>query len=255
MGENPFLESAMIIAAMMTIVFIISLVKRDYSVIDIFWPLGFLFISLFSLDSNIETGGTWNKIFMNLFVTLWSVRLCSYLFYRIMKHGPDKRYKELEHGWGKNHRVHAFFKIFVLQGFLMYLIALPLTCVDFITAGNDIVLLVGSSLWLIGFVLESIADYQLYAFRQKPENKGKYLITGLFSFSRHPNYLGECLLWVGICVLALPNQYGALVLLGLSILIAALYRFSGVPYAERNRKGAAFQEYIESTGAIFPKIF
>jgi len=172
-----------------------------------------------------------------------------------MKHGPDARYKELEQGWGADHHIHAFFKVFMLQGVLMYWIAMPVTTVTFVVKSNTLLLILGSSLWVVGFALETMADYQLYTFRQKAENKGKYLMTGLFSFSRHPNYLGECLLWMGIGILALPSPYWLLALLGPSILIAALYKFSGVPYAERNRKGDAFQQYVESTGAIFPKIF
>jgi steroid 5-alpha reductase family enzyme len=251
MTQNPFLYSAMIIATMMMVVYIIALIKRDYSVIDISWPLGFLFVSIFVLD----WGGSWNEILVKLFVTVWSVRLCSYLFYRIMKHGPDKRYKELEYGWGQNHRVHAFFKIFVLQGFLMYWIAMPVTTASYVIEPNIILLIIGGAFWKIGFILESVADFQLYTFRQKPENKSKYLMTGLFSISRHPNYLGECLVWIGIGLLALPSPYWYLAILGPSILIAALYKFSGVPYAERNRKGARFEKYVETTGAIFPKIF
>ena len=251
MTENPFLDSAMIILAMMMIVYIIALIKHDYSVIDISWPLGFLFISIFILDWS----GTWNEILVKAFVTIWSLRLCSYLFYRIMKHGPDKRYKELEYGWGENHRIHAFFKIYMLQGFLMYWIAMPITTTPFVVESNIIVLVLGSTLWVLGFILESVADYQLYSYRQKPEHQGKYLMTGLFHYSRHPNYLGESLLWIGIGVLALPSSYWFLAMLGPGILIAALYRFSGVPYAERNRKGAVFQHYVKNTGAIFPKIF
>ena len=203
MGEHPFLSSALIIMTMMIIVYIISLLKRDYSVIDIFWPIGFLLVALFILDWT----GSWNEWLVKLFVTLWSVRLCSYLFYRIIKHGPDARYKELEHSWGKHHRIHAFFKVFMLQGFLMYWIAMPVTTTPFVYEPNIFLLLLGSLLWTIGFVLEAAADYQLYTFRQKTENKGKYLMSGLFKYSRHPNYLGESLVWIGIGVLALPNEY------------------------------------------------
>jgi len=235
----------------MTLVYIIALIKDDYSVIDIFWPLGFLILTHLILDNSQSL----NQYLVMIFVTIWSVRLCPYLFYRIIKKGPDQRYKELQIRWGKNHRVHAFFKIYMLQGVLMYLVSFPILTAPFVTNSNTTLIWIGSILCLAGIILESYADYKIWSYKHSPENKGKYIMSGIFKYSRHPNYLGESLVWIGLAILALPNRLIVLSFVSPLVLIYCLYNFTGVPYAERNRKGEAFQKYVENTGAIFPKIF
>ena len=252
MFENPYIFGAMIILSMMTIVYIISLLKNDYSVIDIFWPVGFGLLAYFLL----EFGWSTNHDMVKIFVTVWSIRLSSYLLFRNIKYGPDARYKELQHEWGATHRIHAFFKVFMLQGCFMFVIAMPIITGATITNGHLVSLWLGCAITIVGFLLELVADLQLYSFKRKPENKGKYLMRGLFSISRHPNYLGEILFWVGIAVLVLPNSVFYLTLIGPSVLIFALYKFSGVPYAERNhKKTETYQLYASKTGAIFPKLW
>lgn len=238
--------------SMMTFVYVIGLIKNDYSVIDIFWPLGFLLLVLF-LD--IKAGCT-NQQLVKFFVTFWALRLSPYLLYRIIKKGPDLRYKELQLAWGKSHRVHAFFKVFMLQGFLMFLIAMPIITGQYCIDNNTFLKILGIVLCIIGICLESAADLSLYLFKQKKENAGKYLMTGLYKYSRHPNYLGELLFWYGIACLTVQNPYFYLTILGPLVLTYALYKFSGVPYAERNHhKSAIFREYAKKTGAIFPKFW
>ncbi len=252
MLENPYIFAVVIIWSMMTIVYIISLIKNDYSVIDIFWPVGFGLLAFFLLDFGVSA----NRDLVKIFVTVWSVRLCLYLLYRNMKHGPDARYKELQIEWGATHRIHAFFKVFMLQGGFMYLIALPIITGATGAVSTPLSLWLGGIISLVGFALELAADIQLYLFKHKAENKGQYLMTGLFSISRHPNYLGEILFWIGIAILVLPNPSYYLTLLGPAVLTFALYRFSGVPYAERNQKRTeSFQSYAAKTGAIFPKLW
>ena len=252
MPSNPFVSSLLLILSMMTIVYVISLIKNDYSVIDVFWPLGFLLVASYILDY----GYVINHTVIKIFVTIWALRLSFYLLYRIVKHGPDKRYRELQREWGKHHRIHAFFKVFMLQGAFMFLIAMPITTATYVIETNILSLWLGSLIWLFGFLLELGADIQLYTFKQKSVNKGKYLMTGLYKYSRHPNYLGEIILWYGIALIAIPNEYWYLSILGPTVLLFALYKFSGVPYAERNAsKSPAYQVYMEKTGAIFPKIF
>jgi len=143
----------------------------------------------------------------------------------------------------------------MLQGAFMFLISMPIITSSFVEDENLFFVGLGSVIWIKGFVIECIADYQIYTFKQRPENKGKYLMNGLYKYSRHPNYLGEILLWTGIALLALPNRFAYLTIIGPLVLMFALYKFSGVPYAERNYAGkSAFEDYAANTGAIFPKI-
>lgn len=252
MTGNPYIDALILILSMMTIVYIISLLKNDYSVIDIFWPVGFGLLAYHLLDFEVNI----NLDVVKIFVTIWCARLCVYLAYRNIIHGPDMRYRELQNEWGKHHRVHAFLKVFMLQGGFMYLIGLPIITGTGMAVGSIISLYIGAIIAAIGFGLELIADIQLYSFKQKAENKGKYLMTGLFQFSRHPNYLGEILFWVGIAVLVMPNPASYLTCIGPLVLTFALYKFSGVPYAERNqRKTGPYLDYAAKTGAIFPRLW
>lgn len=251
MIDNPFVFAVLIIAATMVTAFVASLLKDDYSVIDIFWPIGILLVALFL----VEDTQTLNERLIKLFVTIWAARLSSYLLHRNLSKGPDKRYQDLRKDWGAKDRTKALVYIFLPQTVLMFLISLPIITSQHIESQNNMSLAIGSTLWLVGFLLETIADFRLYKFKQNPKNEGSYLNTGLFKISRHPNYLGEAILWIGISILALPNSLFLLPLLGPAILIFCLYKFTGVPYAERNRKGREFEDYVRTTGAIFPKLF
>ncbi len=250
--QNPYILSLGIIWSMMTIVYIISLLKNDYSVIDIFWPVGFGLLAYFLLDFEVNS----NISLVKIFVTIWTVRLSLYLLYRNILHGPDKRYRELQMEWGKNHRIHAFFKVFILQGAFIFLIAMPIITGAGMELGSQITLWLGGAISVIGCLLELGADIQLYTFKKRAKNNGKYLMTGLYALSRHPNYLGEILFWAGISILVLPNPMQWITWVGPATLTFALYKFSGVPYAERNqRKTESFEAYAAKTGAIFPKLW
>jgi len=251
MLQSPFIVSALIITATMTVSYVVSIIKDDFSVVDIFWPIGILLVTLY----NAESANTINGIFIKLFVTIWSIRLCAYLIYRNMTRGPDARYMELSASWGPNGFFKAILYIYIPQSVLMYLICMPIISISYITAGSNALIALGSFLWLVGIVLESTADYQLFTFIGNPKNKGQYLTSGLFKYSRHPNYLGESIIWIGIAILALPNNLSFLPLIGPVVLTICLYIFTGVPYAERNRRGKEFERYVKTTGAIFPKLF
>lgn len=170
------------------------------------------------------------SILVTLFVSVWALRLGTYLFKRIADAGGDKRFNEI--------KIYPlrFLNAWQLQG--LWIILTTACAVAIITSGTqaplDIFAYIGIALWLVGFVIEVIADNQKKAFRSNSDNKGKFIQNGLWSWSRHPNYFGEIVLWVGIAIMALPvlSGWSWLALISPVFVILLLTKVSGLPMLE-----------------------
>lgn len=161
----------------------------------------------------------------------WCTRLGSFLFRRIRRDGKDGRFDDIKPDWP------AFLLAWTLQGLWVFttLLAALIAITDSQPAQLDSWALIGSALWLLGFSIEVIADRQKSAFKSDPSNEGRFINTGLWAWSRHPNYFGEILLWIGICTIALPS-FGGWQWLGLlsPLFVAGLIGFvSGIPLLEK----------------------
>ncbi len=195
-----------------------------------------------------------------VFVMLWSARLATFLFRRVRKSGKDGRFDEI-----KKNPVR-FFNVWNIQGLWVTFTAAAawagITSQKNVAgSGVDVFLIVGAILWIAGFAIEVIADGQKSAFRAKPENKDAFITTGLWSISRHPNYLGEIMLWLGIAVIAFPALSGwGYVALFSPIFVFLLLNFvSGVPLLEKHADEkwggqAEYEAYKASTPVLFPRI-
>ena len=154
----------------------------------------------------------------------------------------------------KNFYTRSFLQVFLLQGFFLYLIALPVTVIN-VSQNRDFswVDFTGVLIWTIGFFIEVVADFQLSKFKSKSENKGRIITTGLWQYSRHPNYFGEAVQWWGIFLLAVTLPFGWTTIVS-PILITILLRYvSGVPMLERKYLGQTdFEAYKRSTSIFFP---
>lgn len=177
---------------------------------------------------------TWRSVLLTVFVAFWAVRLGYFLITRIGEQGSDSRFEQI--------RVTPlrFFSVWNIQGLWVFLTLLPTLLAlahgrkDSAVSAYDVV---GITLWVLGFYLEVLADYQKTQFRHNPANKGKFIHTGLWAYSRHPNYLGEILIWVGAYVVAvhvLPStQYKVLGCLGPLFIVLLLATVSGIPVLEK----------------------
>jgi steroid 5-alpha reductase family enzyme len=166
----------------------------------------------------------------------------------------DFRYKKWRKEWGRYLLIRSYLQVYVLQGFFMMLISLPILIVGFSTPQSlNAFSIIGLFMWLIGFAFEAIGDYQLSVFIKNKKNKTDIMQTGLWRYTRHPNYFGEVLLWWGIFVITLPLQNGFLGIISpLTITFLLLY-VSGIPMLEAKYKdNALFQEYKRRTSAFFP---
>lgn len=251
---NPYLDSAILIFIYMLFWFLLAQLKNDNSIVDIAWGLGFVTVAAwihFKYPANFA-------IPLLLLVGLWGIRLATYLFIRNRKSGEDWRYQKWRKEWGEKVRIIAFFRVFMLQGVIMWLVALPIMQIK---SNPEIVSMspiqYGAILvWLIGFLWESIADWQLMKFKSNPVNKGKIMTTGLWKFSRHPNYFGEILIWWSIFLYTIPYGIWWISIIGAIIITFFLIKISGIPFLERKySRNEAYQAYKETTNALIPKLF
>lgn len=245
------LNIAFVIWLFMTIAFFYALIKKDNSIVDVFWGLGFIVVAAYSL---IRSGNFNSETFiLNFLVLLWGIRLSSHIFIRNKGKGEDFRYKAWRDTW-KYFLLRSYFQIFLLQGIFMMIVASPLYFVNHNSDGtfhlNDTI---GIILFLIGFSFETLSDYQLILFKRNPDHKGKIITTGLWSISRHPNYFGEALIWWGIGCFALSYYQGWIMLVS-PLMITLLLRFvSGVPMLEKKYQNHPdWKDYKQKTAAFVP---
>ncbi|MEO1411306.1 MAG: DUF1295 domain-containing protein [Bacteroidota bacterium] len=250
---DPYIFSAVIVLCYVIFWFIVAQVIKDNGIMDVAWGLGFVLIS-WAVYFNF---GYPSGLLIPIIVTIYGLRLSVHIFVRNLGKGEDWRYANWRREWGKTVVIRAFFQVFLLQGCCMWIIALPLLPVENNASNTYLFFLpyVGLVLWLIGFLWESIADWQLLSFKQRPNNREKILTSGLWAYSRHPNYFGEVTLWWGIFLLSLPHSTWWIAILGPLLITFLISRVSGVPMLEaKYRDNPRYQEYVANTNALIPKI-
>jgi steroid 5-alpha reductase family enzyme len=210
-------------------VFIHAYANRTEKFFDLTGGITFISVILLAVFLSPKTDGrSWLLVGM---VVVWAARLSSFLFMRIRNAGEDRRFRELKQSFSR------FLVTWTLQGLWVSLsLAAALLAITSQTRKPlGAFAVIGFLVWLFGFGIEVIADRQKSAFKALPENDGKFINTGLWSWSRHPNYFGEIVLWIGVTIIALPifQGWGWLMLISPVFITLLLTRISGVPMLER----------------------
>jgi steroid 5-alpha reductase family enzyme len=250
---NAYLILIVALLLFANIAFVISLIKKRNDIADVFWGLGFALIAWLSfyLSESQNSRG----MLLNILVTIWGLRLAIHIQSRNRGKGEDFRYKAWRESWGKWFLIRSYLQVFMLQATFLFLIAIPVIWVNLYSQPFGFFDFIGLLIWILGFGFETIGDWQLLKFTKKPENKGKIIQTGLWKFSRHPNYFGEVVLWWGIFLFALSIPFGFASIFS-PILITILILFvSGIPMLEKKyENNPDFSEYKRKTSAFFPMI-
>jgi steroid 5-alpha reductase family enzyme len=197
------------------------------------------------------------KIILLLMITAWGLRLSIFLFIRIKKIDKDKRFDGIRENFLK------FFGFWTLQGISVFMIMICSLLFFDSTASFSLLSIIGFSIWIAGLVIEGIADYQKYTFTGNEENKGKWISSGLWKYSRHPNYFGEILCWLGVYVYSYSSILGIMKLVALvsPVFIAFLLIFvSGIPLLEKKAdekwgENKKYLEYKKKTAVLVPFIY
>jgi steroid 5-alpha reductase family enzyme len=243
------------IVVLVTLLWLLSLRLRDASIVDIFWGPGFVALNA-AYALLTPDGAPARKLAATLLVSLWGLRLGIHLFLRNRGRPEDFRYRRWREQAGPPWWWQSYFKVFLLQGLLIWLIAFPLLAAQAgrVPSGWTWIDSLAVGVWAIGFLFESIGDAQLARFRSRPENRGRLLDRGLWRYTRHPNYFGDALQWWGLFGLAAAVQayWTAFSPLLMSWL---LIRVSGVALLERTLAvdKPGYAAYIASTSAFLPR--
>jgi steroid 5-alpha reductase family enzyme len=232
----------------------LSVPRGDPSFIDAWWPMGFVvvaWVSVASTDANTSRGA-----WLVGLTTVWGLRLSGYLLWRWRKNGPDRRYVNMmRHAPGNKH-VFTLTKVFLLQGALLWVVSLPLQVGQWYGAPSSLQLLgyVGIAVSVIGIAFESIGDAQLVRFKADAANAGLVMDRGLWRYTRHPNYFGDCCFWWGIWLVAVVNPVVALTLISPCVMTFLLAKWSGVGPLERGlkRHRPGYVDYISRTSGFVP---
>jgi len=249
---NIFILSTSLLFVFMTTIFVFALWLKDNSIVDVAYGVAFVIIGWVGFI--ILGNGHMRQWLLVILVTIWGVRLAGHIFLKKQGKGEDFRYRQWREEWGDTFVWRSFLQVFMLQGAVIFLVALPIQLV--INApGEPLGHLdrIGLLIWLFGFGFEAIGDWQLLQFKKDPENKGKIIQHGLWRYSRHPNYFGEAVLWWGIFLIALKAQYGILAIISPILIDFLLLKVSGIPMLEAKYEGNPdFESYKARTNAFFP---
>lgn len=247
---NHYLILGLVLFTYMLLWFLVAILIKRNDVADIAWGLGFVMIawvSYFIAEQSMKA------LLVNVLVTVWGVRLSWHIFLRNKGKSEDFRYHQWRMEW-KHFYLRSFFQVFMLQGLFLFLTVLPVIYINFhSTVSFHFLDGIGILIWLIGFYFESVGDYQLKQFKSNPESKGKIITTGLWRYTRHPNYFGEVVQWWGIFMMAVTLPGGWMMIIG-PVTITYLVRYvSGVPMLERKYAGnPEFEKYKKDTSVFFP---
>ncbi|MHB8963817.1 MAG: DUF1295 domain-containing protein [Saccharofermentanales bacterium] len=239
--------------AFFIITFVIAQARRNNGYIDIAWGAGFVLSAVLSFAISGQQEPVSYAI--TACVVLWGLRLTWYLARRNIGKPEDFRYAHMRASWNpKTFYIRMFVTIYLFQLVLSYLINLPVIVTNLQhPAGWNLFSTLGLAVWLLGFVFESVADRQLRDFKASPDSKGRLMTTGLWKYSRHPNYFGEATQWWGIFLMtvSVSRNYW---LFGSPLLITLFLVFvSGVPLLERKYAGRPdWEEYKQVTSKFIP---
>jgi len=253
-----FLVNLGVLFIYFTIFFILAQVKKNNGLADIGWGMGFVVVAFTSLIYQ----GDYSLIPLTItaLVTIWGFRLFFFLGLRNWNKPEDYRYVAMKEKWKTNLVLKAFIYVFMLQGAFLFIISLPIQLASLVsvqvnTTLQIVILVFGVLLWLIGFFFEAVGDAQLKKFKSNPTNKGKILSTGLWKYTRHPNYFGESVMWWAVWIVSLSSLVWLTVLgiIGPAFITFLLLFVSGVPLLEKKYKtNVLFQEYAKKTSVFFP---
>ncbi|MGW4065439.1 DUF1295 domain-containing protein [Amycolatopsis sp. NPDC004747] len=240
------LVTAAVTLVAVVVTFGIARARKRYDTIDTFWGLGFAIVAVAAFP--FGDGPLSLRLVVVLLTVVWGVRLSVHLHLRNHKLPEDPRYARMGHG-----PLKMFVRVYLFQAVVLYFVSLP---VQFAVDGTGIGVLgwLGIAVWLVGFAFETIGDDQLRRFKADPANRGRVLDTGLWRYTRHPNYFGDACVWWGLYLLACSTWPGAATVLSPVAMTFTLARGTGKPLLEKGmaRTRPAYAHYVERTSGFFP---
>ncbi|QQR64799.1 DUF1295 domain-containing protein [Candidatus Kaiserbacteria bacterium] len=244
---------AAVIFSFVTTLYVISLIIKRNDIADSAWGVGILIVAMMSYFLSAEKGVLMQVLL--LLATLWGVRLSVRIFLRNIHKEEDYRYKKWRDEWGAWFYVRSYFQVYLLQGFLMIVVGYSFVHASVYgsTAPIGVVSVLGILMWSVGYFFEVVGDWQLDQFIKSKPAQGAILKTGLWKYTRHPNYFGEVIMWWGVWLLVATLPMGYVALVSPLMITFLILKVSGIPMLEKRFEGNAnFEEYKRKTNAFFP---
>ena len=251
MMQHPYIIALLVILAVAVVSWLISILKKDVSFVDSLWSLFFLIAAaVFAFEAQpLSVKG----ILVFALVATWSLRLSVYITARNWGEPEDYRYQSIRANNEPGFAFKSLYIVFGLQGVLAWLIALPLLPAIVSDASLNALDIVALLLWIVGFVFEAGGDYQLAKFKARKDSEGQVLNTGLWRYTRHPNYFGDFCIWWSFFLFAVASG-GWWSIASPLLMSVLLLKVSGVAMLEKtiSTRRPKYAEYIRSTNAFFP---
>lgn len=254
-----FILICLVLLAQFTLVWAISVKIKDASIIDIYWGFGYVnVVGVCVLFNAFSPNPAFSPAqwLLAILVAVWGLRLTLHLAKRNLGKGEDYRYVAMRKRGGPHWWLLSYPMVYGVQMSLMIIISLPVFVVLSSAEGGDIGLLeiVAAVIWLVGFLFESVGDYQLETFKKNRSGPTQILNTGLWRYTRHPNYFGDALQWWAFFLFALSFEHGWMSVVSPIVMSFFLVKVSGVVMLEKGLKKTKphYAEYIEKTPAFIP---
>lgn len=249
---NYYLILVLLLFVYMNFWFVLSLIKKRNDVADVAWGLGFVLITW----ASFFISGTYGVrgLLVGILVSLWGLRLAIHIHKRNKGKAEDYRYLAWRKEWGRWFFIRSYFQVYILQGVFLFLVVLPVLLINKNSVSAFGFLdMIGVLVWLFGFYFEAVGDSQLAGFIKNPENKGKLMQSGLWSYTRHPNYFGEVTQWWGIWIVALSVPNGLFGIVGPLTITFLILKVSGIPMLEKKMaENPEFADYKRRVSVFFP---
>lgn len=248
------LAAVLTITVLMLTTWVVSLIVKNASIVDIVWGFGFVAVA-WAVRLTADGLAARQNLLVAL-TTVWGLRLSGYLFWRNHGKGEDYRYKAMRKRWGPRFGLISLVTVFALQGTLMYLVSLPVQLGQpRATPALGWLAWAGLAVWLVGLFFESVGDAQLARFKADPANAGTVMNKGLWRYTRHPNYFGDACVWWGIALVAAEVPVGRWGLIGAAVMTLFLRRVSGVTLLEKSlvKRRQGYTDYVARTSPFLPR--
>lgn len=248
------LLSALAVVVVLGVTFLVALRAGRQAVIDVTWGLGFVVIALTAWATSGDHGDALRRWLALVLTAVWGLRLAAHIFSRSRGKGEDPRYEAMLQRASGNPNLYALAHIYLPQGVIMWFVSLPVQVAMFVEGGLGAVLWVGVGVWAVGLFFEAVGDLQLTRFRGDPSNRGLVLDTGLWRYTRHPNYFGDACVWTGLFLVAASAWPGVLTVLSPAVMVWNLYGGTGKKLLEKDigDRRPAYADYVRRTSGFFP---
>jgi steroid 5-alpha reductase family enzyme len=237
----------------LTAVFGIAVARRRYDTVDTAWGLGFAVVAVVAFGCSSGHGDLVARLLSTVLTVVWGMRLTVHIHRRNHGKPEDPRYTELLAKGGQRPRTRMYVRVYLTQAVLLWLVSLPVQVGQF-GSGPGVVGYVGVVVWAVGLTFEAVGDQQLSRFRADPANKGEVLNTGLWRYTRHPNYFGDACVWWGLYLLACHSWLGVATIIAPLVMTGLLAKGTGKPMLEKGMadRRPGYADYVRSTSGFFP---